>query len=67
MTRFAPLGIMAQAWRQGRHKRGGDDVAKFAFGEFCNAVDKLNAEDREAGRTPALEVLRGRYRRQGIT
>lgn len=70
MTRFAPLGILAQAWRQGRHKKGGDESAKFAFAEFCNAVDRFNAEDKEAGRTAALEVLRGRYRRHrmlGIT
>lgn len=60
------LIILAKAWRQGRHKKGGDPTAKFAFAEFCNALDRLNAEDKAAGRQPALETLRARYRRQRI-
>lgn len=58
--------ILAKAWRQGRHKKGGDAVAKYAFAEFCIAIDAANAADKAAGRLPALEVLRARYKRQGI-
>lgn len=65
LKRGAPLMLLLQAWRQGRHKKG-DGAAKFAFTELCIAIDEASAEDRAAGRPPALEVLRNRYRRQGL-
>lgn len=66
MKDAAPLLILMQAWRQGRHKKG-DPVAKFAFSELCVQVDRLTAADRESGRASALDLLRARYRRQGVT
>lgn len=63
------LVILAKAWRQGRHRKADPlmrEAAKYAFSEFCLALDRATADDRASGRAPALEVLTGRYRRQGI-
>jgi hypothetical protein len=65
LGRGGALMLLMQAWRQGRHKKG-DGAAKYAFTELCIAIDEASAEDRAAGRPPALEVLRNRYRRQGL-
>ena len=65
LARGGSLMLLMQAWRQGRHKKG-DGAAKYAFTELCIAIDEASAEDRAAGRPPALEVLRNRYRRQGL-
>src|ERR1700743_1001932 len=61
-----PLVLLVKAWRQGRHKRG-SEAAKWALGEFCLMADRLNAEDRKAGRQDALRVLERRHRREGIS
>ena len=63
-TRAAPLMLLMQVWRKGRHKKG-SKAAKVAFTELCLAIDKATAEDVAAGRPPAIEVYEARLRRQG--
>ncbi len=65
LSRAQPLMILLQAWRQGRHRKA-DPTAKQAFTDLCLAVDKANAEDRLAGRPPAIRLLENRYRRLGL-
>lgn len=62
----APLNVLGKAWRLGRHKRG-SDTAKRAFIDLCNEWDRMNAEDRRAGRVSALDIMTDRYQRQGLT
>ena len=64
---MAPLAIYAQAWRQARNRKGGDVAANYGFAIMCSELDRFNAEDREAGRAPMLDVLRQRYKLQGVT
>ena len=56
--------LQAKAWRLSRHHSS--PAAKMGFAEFCLYVDRLNAEDREAGRPSAVKVLDARYRSQGL-
>ncbi len=65
LARGQKVVTLAQAWRQGRHRKG-SEAAKQAFTELCLAVDRMSAEDREAGRVRALDILADRYREQGI-
>ena len=65
ISRGASLVPLLQAWRQGRHVKGGDEAAKMAFAEAVRLLDSYTAADREAGRQPALKVVRSRYRRAG--
>ena len=53
----------AMAWRGGR---GGNDVAKVAYGELCRLLDRYNAEDRAAGRPSAQAYVAGLQARQLI-
>lgn len=64
-ARGGSLVILLQAWRQGRHRKG-DQTKGYALTELCLAVDRMSAEDKAAGRPAALDVLKGRYRRQGL-
>lgn len=65
LSRGMGLVILAQAWRQGRNRRG-SKAAKWAFTDLCLALDRMSAEDREAGRLPALDVLTERLRAEGL-
>lgn len=57
--------FMAMAWRQGRHRKG-SEAAKWAFSEFCIALDRMSAEDKASGRMSALDILTDRMRADGI-
>jgi hypothetical protein len=65
MSRAAPLMLLMQVWRKGRHKKG-SKAAKIAFTELCLAIDAATSEDMAAGRPPAIEVYEARLRRQGL-
>lgn len=65
LSRGQGIVTLAQAWRQGRHKRG-SEAAKYAFTEFCLALDRFTAEDKLAGRPRALDVYADRMRAEGI-
>lgn len=75
LGRGAPLVTLAMAWRQGKDVARADkgtpsekakarkEVAKLAFIDFCNELDRLAQEDRAAGRLPALTIVEDRARR----
>ena len=65
LKRGGSLMLLMQAWRQGRHKKG-DPLPAYALALLCAAIDEASAEDRAARRPSALEVLRNRYRTQGL-
>ena len=65
LVRGQGLVVLAQAWRQGRHRKG-SVAAKWALNEFCLTLDRYSAEDTAAGRMRALDVLETRLRAQRL-
>ncbi len=69
-NRNAKRGVVAMplmmGWRGGRAGGGSKSKpeATWAFSELCRLLDIWNAEDREAGRTPAWKMA-GRKMRAG--
>lgn len=59
------LVILAQAWRQGRNKKG-NVAAKWALNEFANLLDQMTRDDKASGRMPALMVLEARLKSEGL-
>lgn len=55
---------MAKAWRAGRSIKDPDlrQAAKEAFSQMCRELDELNAQDKKAGRLPALRLFYRRMR-----
>lgn len=66
LSRGGALVPYAMAWRQSRNRKGKKEFARYVLNEFCLALDRYSAEDREAGRPPAIEVLESRFRGDGL-
>lgn len=64
LARGQGLVVLAQAWRQGRHRKK-SDIAKWALNEFATALDRMSAEDKATGRMSALDILADRHRSEG--
>lgn len=49
---------LLQAWRGTRGSKANKEVGTYSFAELCALADLWNAEDRDAGRAPAWEMVK---------
>jgi hypothetical protein len=59
------LVILAQAWQEARHRKGSKEFRGWVLSEMCTVINRYSAEDKAAGRLPALDILKDRHRGEG--
>lgn len=65
LSRGMGMVILAQAWQEGRHRKGGKEFRGWVLSELCNVINRYSAEDKAAGRMRALDILMDRHRADG--
>lgn len=66
LSRGQGMVILAQAWQEGRHRKSGKEFRGWVLSELCTVINRYSAEDKAAGRLPALDILKDRHRADGI-
>lgn len=65
LSRGQGLVILAQAWQEARHRKSAKGFRGWVLNEMCAVINRYSAEDKAAGRLPALDILKDRQRADG--